>query len=61
MISHKGKGGGKPISDFFLARGGWGKPISDCLLTKGGGVWTSPFLADILCDQPRIEKFLKHC
>ena len=31
--------GGKPISDFWLRRG-------------GGAVWTPSFLADILCEQP---------
>ena len=39
MISDKGGRGGKPISDFWLTRGGW-------------GVWTSPFLADIIGEQP---------
>ena len=31
-----------PISDFGLTRG-------------GGGVWTPPFLADIICEQPLID------
>ena len=39
MIADKGGRGGKPISDFWLTRG-------------GGGVWTPPFLADIICEQP---------
>ena len=39
IFSDKGGGGGKSISDFWLTRG-------------GGGVQTTPFLADIICEQP---------
>ena len=39
IFSDKGERGGKPISDFWLTRG-------------GGGVWTPPFLADVICEQP---------
>ena len=41
VFSDKGGRGGKPFSDFWLT---WG----------GGGVWTPPFLADIICEQPPI-------
>ena len=41
IFSDKGGRGGKPFSDFWLTRG-------------GGGVWTPPFLADIICEQPLI-------
>ena len=39
FFSYKGGRGGKPISDYWLTRG-------------GGGVLTPLFLADILCQQP---------
>ena len=43
------------VSQFliFPDKGGrGGKPISDFWLTRGDGVWTPPFLADIICEQP---------
>ena len=48
------KGGGR-VSQFLIfsdKRGRGGEPISDFWLTRGGGgVWTPPFLADIICEQ----------
>ena len=56
MISDKGGWG---VSQFliFSDKGGRGvKPISDFWLTRGGGgVWTPPFLADIIYEQPLID------
>ena len=47
----QGGRGGKPISD-FADKGEGGKPICNFWLTTG--VWTTPFLADIICEQPLI-------
>ena len=53
MVSDKG---GRGVSQFliFSDKGERGvKPISDFLLTRGFGVvWTPPFLADIISEQP---------
>ena len=53
MISDKG---GRGVSQFqiFSDTGGMGgRSISDFWLTRGGGgVWTPPFLDDIICEQP---------
>ena len=53
MISDKGGGGVGQFLIFSDKGGRGGKPISDFWLTRGGGgVWTPPFLADIICEQP---------
>ena len=53
--------GGRGVSQFqiFSDKGGrGGRPISDFWLTGGGrGVWTPPFLADIICEQPLIDNY----
>ena len=61
MISDKGGRGIIPFLIFSDEGGRGGKPISDLRLTRGGGgVWTPPFLADIICEQPLIPfSFLK--
>ena len=56
MISKRGGRGGSDFR-FFSDKGGGGggKPISDFWLTRGGGgVWNPPFLADIICEHPLI-------
>ena len=58
MISDKGGRGGCQFQIFSDKGGRGGKPISDFRLTRGGGeVWTPPFLADIICEQPLIVFF----
>ena len=53
MISDKGGGGVSQFLIFSDKGGRGGKPISDFWMTRGGGgVWTPPFLADIICEQP---------
>ena len=53
MISDKGRGVVSQFLNFSDKGGRGGKPISDFWLTRGGGkVWTPPFLADIICEQP---------
>ena len=47
---------------FFLTRGEGGTPISYFWLTSGTGeVWTPPFLADIICEQPLMVKLKGNC
>ena len=53
MISDKGGGGVSQFMIFSDKGGRGGKPISDFWLTRGGGwVWTPLYLADIICEQP---------
>ena len=55
MISEKGVRGVIQFLIFSDTGGRAGKPISDFGLTRGeGGVWTPPFLADMICEQPLI-------
>ena len=53
MISDKGGKGVEPFSECFLTRGEGGVGQFLTLADKGGrGVWTPPFLADVICEQP---------
>ena len=61
MISEKGGGGVSQFLIFSDKGGVGGKPISDFWLTRGGGGGLDPpCLADIICEQP-LMLFIKNC